>query len=141
MALYRYYHKKFIWLTGFILWTLFILFATVIPDTGEVIQQNTENFRWDYLEHFLAYFVFGTLYILWKGDNKYSIRGTGLILMIAISCSFAILTEFLQLLIPGRAFNIIDILYNLTGVLCSILFIYFYIVRYYLKKKQSTVII
>ena len=139
MAIYHYYHKKYIWLTGFILWTLFILLATVIPDTGKVIQQKTENFRWDYLEHFIAYFVLGTLFILWRGDKNFSIRKTELIIIFATAGSYAILTEFLQLLIPGRAFNIIDILFNLTGVLCSIIFVYFYILHYYLKKKQSTI--
>ena len=137
MKILKYYHKKYIWLTGFILWTLFILLVSVIPDTTEIIQQSTENFRWDYLEHFLAYFAFGTLYILWRGDRDFSIKGVELAVLFAVVCSFSFLTEYMQLLIPGRAFNIIDVVYNLAGVLGSILIIYFYFVRYYLRKKHS----
>ncbi len=137
MALYKYYHKKNIWLTGFIVWTLFILVVTVIPASNEVITQKTVNFRWDYLEHFLAYFIFGSLYIMWRGDSNYSIKGMEGLIMFTVACAFALSTEFLQLLIPGRAYNIFDFIYNLAGVLCSIFFVYFYLVRYYLKKKHS----
>lgn len=136
MKILKYYHKKYIWLTGFILWTLFILLVSVIPDTTEIIQQSNGNFRLDYLEHFLAYFTFGTLYILWRGDRDFSIKVVELAVLFAVACSFSFLTEYMQLLIPGRAFNIIDVVYNLAGVLGSILIIYFYFVRYYLRKLK-----
>ena len=139
MKILKYYHKKYIWLVGFIAWTLFIVLLTVMPDSKEVIQQATENFRWDYPLHFLAYFAFGTLYILWRGDSNFSIRGIELFVLFAISCSFAVLTEYLQLLIPGRTFNYIDVIYNLAGVLSSILVVYFYLIRFYLRKKHSTI--
>ena len=139
MRLYRYYHKKTIWLTGFIAWTLFILSLTVIPDTDQMIQKHSAEFRWDYLEHFLAFFIFGTLYILWRGDSNYSIRGIELFLMFSVAFSFATLTEILQLAIPGRTFNPIDVIYNLAGVLSSILLVYFYLVRHYLRKKHSII--
>ncbi len=136
MKILKYYHKKYIWLTGFIVWTLFILLVSVIPDSKEIIEQSTENFRWDYLEHFLAYFAFGTLYILWRGDRYFSIKGVELAVLFAIACSFSFLTEYMQLLVPGRTFNIIDVVYNLAGVLSSILIVYFYLVRHYMRKKN-----
>ena len=141
MAIYEYYHKKNLWLTVFIVWTLLILAGTVIPDTKEVIAQKTANFRWDYLEHFLAYFIFGSLCILWRSDTNYSIKGGEGLIMIALTFAFAVLTEFIQILIPGRAFNVIDITCNLSGVLGSIFFVYFYLVRHYLRKKHSGIAI
>ncbi|MCK4745830.1 MAG: VanZ family protein [Bacteroidales bacterium] len=137
MKILKYYHKKYIWLTGFILWTLFILFVSMIPNSKEIVQQNGTSFRLDYLEHFLAYFAFGTLYILWRGDRDFSIKGIELAVLFAVACSFSFLTEYMQLIIPGRTFNIIDVVYNLAGVLGSILIIYFFFVRYYLRKKHS----
>jgi VanZ family protein len=111
--------------------------ATVIPDSRQVIQQGTENFRWDYLEHFVAYFAFGSLYILWRGSAEYTIRGRELILLFVVTCSFSILTEALQLLIPGRTFNPVDIFYNLAGVLSSIIIVYIYFIRHFLRKKHA----
>ncbi|MFC2115372.1 VanZ family protein [Bacteroidota bacterium] len=139
MKILKYYHKKYIWLTGFIIWTLFILFVSLVPDSKEIIEQSTENFRWDYLEHFLAYFAFGTLYILWRGDRDFTIKGLELAVLFAVACSFSFLTECLQMLIPGRTFNIIDVVYNLAGVLGSILVIYYYLIRYYLRKKHLSI--
>lgn len=138
MKILNYYHKKYIWLAGFILWTLFILFVSLIPNSKEIVQQNGTNFRLDYLEHFLAYFAFGTLYILWRGDRDFSIKGIELAVLFAVACSFSFLTEYMQLIIPGRTFNLIDVVYNLAGVLGSILIIYFFFVRYYLRKKHSS---
>ncbi|MCK4750615.1 MAG: VanZ family protein [Bacteroidales bacterium] len=139
MKILGYYHKKYIWLTGFIVWTLLIILVSMIPISKEVLQQNTRNFRLDYLEHFLAYFAFGTFYILWRGDRSYSIKGVELIILFAVACTFSFLTEYVQLLIPGRTFNIIDVVYNLAGVLSSIMIIYFYFVRYYLRKKYLSI--
>ena len=109
----------------------------MIPNSKEIVQQNGTNFRLDYLEHFLAYFAFGTLYILWRGDRDFSIKGVELAVLFAVACSFSFLTEYMQLIIPGRTFNLIDVVYNLAGVLGSILIIYFFFVRYYLRKKHS----
>ena len=136
MKIVKYYHKKRIWLTGFIVWTLFIIFVSVIPNSKEVLPESAGNFRLDYLEHFLAYFAFGTLYIFWRGDRNYSIRGIELAILFAVACSFSFLTEYLQLIIPGRTFNMMDVIYNLTGVLSSILLIYYFLIRHYFRKTQ-----
>ncbi len=133
----KYYHKKAVWLILFILWSLLLIFVTVYPDSSKVIIQTSSGFRWDYLEHFLAYFIFGTLYILWRGDDDFGIRGTELAFLLSVTCAFSILTEYIQVLIPGRSFNVIDMLYNLFGVLAGILAIYFLFMRVYLRRKYA----
>ncbi len=137
MKMLRFYHNKPIWLISFMLWSLFIILASVLPDSRQVIKESTVSFRWDYLAHFLAYFAFGTFYILWRGDSEYSIRGRELLILFAATCSFAVLTEYMQLFIPGRAFNLIDIIYNLAGVLGSILLVYLCLIRYYFRRKLT----
>ena len=139
MKILRFYHMKYIWLTGFILWTLFITVLSVMPYSREFIEQNSRILKWDSLQHFLAYFAMGTFYIMWRGDRSYSIKWGELAVIFAVACSFSFFTEYVQLIIPGRNFNIIDMIYNLAGVLGSILIVYFYLVRYYLRKKQLSV--
>ena len=134
--LQRYYHKKSFWLTGFIIWTIIILTLSMIPDSHEIIQDHSKEFRWDYLEHFIAFFVFGTFFILWRGNTGYFIPGRELMFIIILSFSFAVLTEILQKAIPGRTCNPVDMIYNLAGVLSSFLLVYLYIVRRYLRKTH-----
>ena len=43
MKIVKYYHKKPIWLTGFIVWTLFIIFVSVIPNSKEVLPESTST--------------------------------------------------------------------------------------------------
>jgi VanZ family protein len=130
------YHKKPVWLVLFIVWTLLIMVISLVPDTNEIIRKSISSFRWDYLEHFIAFFVFGTFYLLWRADVNFSIKGTELAILIAVSIVFAMLTEYAQVFIPGRTFNIIDAAYNISGVLASIVLIYFYLLRHFLRKKQ-----
>ena len=48
---------------------------------------------------------------------------------------FSVLTEFVQILISGRAFNYMDMIYNLSGIASSFLLVYVFIVRKYMRKK------
>jgi len=139
MRLLKFYYKKSIWLILFIFWTLLIISTSMIPYSGATGEPGSSGFRWDYLEHFLAHFAFGTLYIMWRSDRSFNIRNLELALMFTVSICFSILTEFIQLFVPGRAFNYIDVLYNLAGVLSAILLIYFLLIRYYLRKKHLSI--
>lgn len=138
MCLLKYYHKKNLWLSLFILCTILILVVSVIPFSRQMQQKGSGEFRWDYLEHFLAYFVFGGLFILWRSNRNFSIRSLELAVLLAVSVSFSIGTEYVQLFIPGRAFNPVDALYNLAGLLTSVSVVYFFLVRHYLRKRQTS---
>ena len=123
----------------FLFWTGLIILLSVIPYSREVAERSESVIRWDYLEHFLVYFAFGSLYIIWRSGRHFRISNLDFLLMFIITFSFSILTEYVQILIPGRAFNYIDVAYNLTGVLLSIIIVYFYLVRYYIRRKQSAI--
>jgi len=111
---------------------------SVRPSPSEVLKKHFFEIRMDYLLHFLAYFGFGSLYVLWRGNRHFQIRSTELAILIATAISFSILLEYIQLLIPGRAFNVVDMVYNVIGVICGVGITYFYIVRHFLKKRDHT---
>ena len=131
------YHKKRLWLGLFISWTLVLVILTLYPDFEKIVKEGTSKFRWDYIQHFLAYFGLGSLYVLWRGSTDFFIRGTELALLIAITIVFSILTEYIQVLIPGRAFNVLDMFYNVVGVLTGIITTYFIIIRFWLRKRYA----
>ena len=137
MGFLHYYNKKYIWLILFIICTVLIGLVSVIPYSTDTDQQTRSGLRWDYLEHFIAFFTFGSLFILWRSNLKFGIRGWELALLITVAICFSLGTEYVQLFIPGRAFNIIDVICNLAGVLSSILIIYFYLIRYYIRRRHS----
>ena len=130
--------KKF-WFILFIVWTLFIILVSVIPFSSEIGESEGSDFRWDYLEHFLAYFAFASLYILWRSNRNFRIRNIELLLMFALMVSFSILTEYLQLLVPGRTFNFVDAAYNLGGLVSSFLIVYLILIRTYMRRKLTPV--
>ena len=131
------YHKKVIWFSLFIIWTLLIIYMSVRPGSNELLNKHFFEIRMDYLLHFLAYFAFGLLYVLWRANRQFEIKSIELAILTATAISFSILIEYIQLLIPGRFFNVVDMIYNFLGVICGVGFTYFYIVRHYLRKRDK----
>lgn len=129
------YNLKPLWLILFILWTVLLTVVSVCPDSNKVIISTDSGFRWDYLEHFVAYLIFGGLYILWRSRSDFTLKGLEMAMLIAITCIFSILTEYVQILIPDRTFNVMDMAFNVGGVLASILLTYFIIIRLFLRRK------
>ena len=108
------YNLKSLWLILFVLWTVLLTFVTVYPDSDKIIISSESGFRWDYLEHFIAYGIFGGLYILWRSRSDFTLKGIEMALLFAFTCIFSILTEYMQVMIPGRAFNVTDMVFNAT---------------------------
>jgi len=129
------YNLKRLWLVLFILWTVLLTAVAIYPDSNKVVLDTGTEFRWDYLEHFIAYCIFGGLYILWRSDSDFTLKGIEMALLFAITCIFSILTEYIQVLVPGRTFNVADMAYNTIGVLVSILITYFILIRLVLRKR------
>jgi VanZ family protein len=123
-------------LAGLVAWSLLILAVSLIPDHRDPLEKGIREFRWDYLEHVIAYFILGGLFIFWRGNRDFGIGGLEISGLLLYTIGMAVLTEYLQIRIPGRSFNIIDMICNLAGVLASLVFIYFIVVRQYLRKRS-----
>ena len=101
-------HPK-IYKTAF--WTaivgLFILSSLPDISANKTFQTNEYTFRFDYLFHFLAYFVIGMLYVMAYKPNL-----TGILLI----TGYAALEEIHQYWIPGRTLNPVDLAFDLAGL-------------------------
>ena len=130
----RLYYSKLIWIILLILWAGLLFIIGVIPDTGDLIQQPLSTFRWDHLEHFTGYFILGMIFVIWRGDRSFRIQAIELIAFLVIGSLFGWLAEYIQIFIPGRSFNIIDMLYNFLGIFTGTLLGYFLFVRVVIRK-------
>ena len=131
------YNLKPLWLALFLLCTVVLIGVALVPDSSRVMIDTGSDFRWDYLEHLLAYFIFGSLFILWRSNANFMMKAVEMAILIAITCLFSLLTEYAQLLIPERTFNIYDMLYNLLGVLAGLLVTYVVLIRILLRRKYA----
>ena len=80
--------------------------------------------RLDYFFHFIEYFILSIFFILWRLDKKSIFKLRTFLLYIVIGLSIAFLDEFHQILIPGRAFNIIDFILNGFGFIMGVFVMY-----------------
>lgn len=107
-------------------WIVAIVTVSSIPSlpTAKIHTAKTD-IRLDYLIHFCEYgFLSFLAFLSFAGDNfKVSLKKFILIAFILIA--FAVLDEFHQKLIPGRAFNPKDIWSNITGIAAAIIFCLF----------------
>ena len=72
--------------------------------------------------HFCEYGLLAFIAFLSFAGNEFNLKYKKLVLITLTLIVFAILDEFHQKLIPGRSYNIRDIMSNVTGILAAALF-------------------
>jgi VanZ family protein len=108
-----------------IVWLLTILTVSSIPYIPTIrIHTANNEFRLDYLMHFCEYglLAFLTFFSFTDDELRIGFR-KGVIILFSLML-FAYLDELHQKLIPGRTYNINDILSNLSGIVAGALFTY-----------------
>lgn len=91
-----------------------VYFLPQINQKPDLDKEEEAFIRIDYLQH-LGVFVICMLLLLLVYRPTYMIRGMLLV------CLYAPLAEFLQQFVPGRAFNPVDLVFNLVGCVVGIL--------------------
>ena len=76
--------------------------------------------RLDYLIHFCEYGIMALLSYLTFAENDFQLKGRKYFLIGAGLILFAVLDEFHQKLIPGRSFNVFDMLSNVLGIITTL---------------------
>lgn len=99
-----------------LLWLVVLIIVNIIPIGNEPNQSLSGNkllvFRLDYLAHSIMILVFAWIWVLGRvlGIRVLSVLEFSLIVLAA-----AVGLEVLQLLVPWRSFNVVDMFYNLVG--------------------------
>ncbi|MBN2519725.1 MAG: VanZ family protein [Bacteroidales bacterium] len=125
--------KRIFKLTGYLFWfwAILIIVLSVIPYQNKLTETTREgSIRFDYLEHLIIFFLLSILFVFWKRKNLKIFNLLFLIYLIS-GLLFASFMEIVQLYIPNRTFNLIDMAYNSAGIIMG-LFISFI----FLRKKQ-----
>jgi VanZ family protein len=104
----------------FWVWGLTIFILSSLPNipTQEINVWN-EPWRLDYVEHFAVFAFWGVLYIIWQTPKNGSFELKKHFLPIFLTVLFAGADEIHQIWIPGRAFNPLDLIYNILGLMAS----------------------
>lgn len=106
---------RYLFLLPAFLWSVMILYVTLIPGK-DVPEVNIS----DKLIHFGVFA--GLLTLTYSGLLKEGI-GSPLRKAIIYSLLMGIVTECLQMFIPGRSFSYFDLIANIAGILVPVLFI------------------
>ena len=105
---------------AFWFWFILVTVLSVIPGTPKSrVSVWGLEFRMDYIEHLVVYFILGLLFVKRKKEivNERNVIKVLYLLMWMI---FAIATEFVQKFISGRSFNPNDMYYNLAGIILGL---------------------
>ena len=104
-------------------WIITIVLVSSVPSipTLKIHAAKTE-IRLDYLIHFFEYGVLAFMAFLSFAGNEFKMSYRKFILITLCLITFAILDELHQKLIPGRSFNIKDIICNISGILTALAF-------------------
>ena len=104
-------------------WIITIVLVSSVPSipTLKIHAAKTE-IRLDYLIHFFEYGVLAFMAFLSFAGKEFKMSYRKFILITLCLIMFAILDEFHQKLIPGRSYNIKDIISNISGILTALAF-------------------
>ena len=120
-----------------IVWVFAVVFVSSMPSipTLKIHTVRTE-IRMDYLIHFCEYGWMAFLaFLSFSGKGFRLSAGRYLIISVCLTC-FALAEESHQKFIPGRTFNVNDIISDLAGIIAGLIFCI--IVFRMLVKKEST---
>lgn len=102
----------------FWIWLITIFILSCLPNIPvQQINVWNEPFRLDYLEHFLVFGGLAVFYVLWKSNEKGVFILKRYCLSVFLLVGFASVSEICQILIPGRSFNPLDLIYNILGLI------------------------
>jgi len=97
----------------FWIWIVGILIFSSIPGLPVPEKDIINIFRSDYLIHLLEYLFLAFFFVFWQQNELDKIRKILLVLVIGIG--IGIIDELHQIFIPGRSFNFIDMILNISG--------------------------
>jgi VanZ family protein len=102
----------------FIVWILTIAIVSSIPSIPTFkIHAGTTEIRLDYFIHFCEYGILAFMAYLSFAGNEFKISCRKYFLLTLFLILFAVVDEFHQKLIPGRAYNVKDIISDVIGIL------------------------
>lgn len=106
-----------------IAWLLTIIIVSSIPSIPTLkIQTAKSEIRLDYLIHFCEYGILAGMAFLTFVNSEFKISNKKIVLITILLLLFAVLDEYHQKFIPGRAFNMKDIYSNMVGILGALVF-------------------
>ena len=105
----------------FWIWSVLIFIFSVIPYQDKLVENEEEGriIRLDYIEHLIVFFILSLLFVFWK-RGKIKLFNRLILFYIFISLFFSILMEVVQLYIPNRTFNVIDMIFNSSGIILGL---------------------
>ena len=100
-----------------IIWLLTIITVSSLPNIPTLkIHTAKAEFRLDYIMHFCEYGFLTFLTMLSFAGSEFNIKFLKAMLIALGLILFAVMDEYHQKFIPGRSFNLKDILSNLSGI-------------------------
>ncbi len=116
--------------------TIFILVMSSVPSIPTLkIKAGESTIRLDYLIHFCIYGFLSTISFLKFSDSEFRLPGKKTLILILCLAAFAFVDEYHQKFIPGRAYNIIDFVSNVSGIAGGLVFIV--IVSGMVRRKEN----
>lgn len=98
----------------FFIWSALLIYFAIRPIGVAPGSGSSSTFRWDYLEHLVAFGLFSYLYVTWRFRTLSSKKEVAIFLL--VGTVYATFTELIQHFTVDRTLNPIDLLFNLLGL-------------------------
>ena len=104
-------------------WVIIIIIVSSLPGIPTLkLHTSKSDIRLDYLIHFCEYGSLAFLAYLTFTKEQFKTGSKSFFWITAVVVAFSVADEFHQKFIPGRAFNVMDIISNISGILAAMVF-------------------
>ena len=101
---------------------MIIVFSSIPSLPTLRVHTARSEIRLDYLIHFLEYGLLTFMAFLHFVNSEFRLNYKKIILITISIILFAVIDELHQKLIPGRSFNVKDIISDIAGILAAVVF-------------------
>ena len=113
--------KNFFKILFWVWLTLIIIFSYLPKVTIPEALISNVKIRIDYILHYFVYLVLPFFYLMWQKTLLQNRKFILIINILAAGIILSVLNELPQRYIPGRTFNILDIVFNCLGFISGTL--------------------
>jgi VanZ family protein len=112
---------RFLFAILFFTWLTALLVLTYYPNLPDVkVRVKDDWFRLDYIGHLGFYAALMVFFLIWQAGWRAKIPGRLMFWTILGGLVLGTATEFSQIAIPGRSFNVVDMACNSFGILVGV---------------------
>ena len=105
-----------------IIWGVIATIFTLLPSNNIPYSKYISIYNLDFIVHFGIFLILSFLLLIGILESSFNLRHSPLLIVFVMSFTYGLLLELIQILIPSRGFELMDLIGDTFGTIIGLLF-------------------